>query len=432
MVAAISIAATGVHAGGYIMSEERKVTLRRLEAGRDQRKFMADYYLELDHASKTGEKKVAWCSSAGPTEILRGMGFLVYFPETHSAALGTTRTAMDYIPHANALGYSPEICSYLTSDIGAYTQGFTPFTKGLGIEGVPKPDVLVFNTNQCRDVQDWFAWYAREFGVPVIGVHTYRGVKDVTESHFISVTKQMEALVKPLEEVAGRKFDMDEFKQAVALSRKCSDLWKIALDTASAVPAPLTFFDGTTLMGPAVVARGTQGALDFYEELIAELEERVENGVGAMDNERYRIYWEGMPIWGRLRAHSELFASLGANVIASTYCSSWIYTDLDPQDPFASMARAYTKLFIVRSDEAKEEYMKRMLDFFKIDGVVYHNARTCPNNSNSSYGMPQRLEQETGIPALVIDGDLNDLRCLSDEQTNTNIEAFIEQLAENR
>jgi benzoyl-CoA reductase/2-hydroxyglutaryl-CoA dehydratase subunit BcrC/BadD/HgdB len=46
--------------------------------------------------------------------------------------------------------------------------------------------------------------------------------------------------------------------------------------------------------------------------------------------------------------------------------------------------------------------------------------------------MPQRLEKETGIPALVIDGDLNDLRCLSDEQTNTNVEAFIERLGERK
>jgi benzoyl-CoA reductase/2-hydroxyglutaryl-CoA dehydratase subunit BcrC/BadD/HgdB len=46
--------------------------------------------------------------------------------------------------------------------------------------------------------------------------------------------------------------------------------------------------------------------------------------------------------------------------------------------------------------------------------------------------MPQRLSEETGVPSLIIDGDLNDLRCLSDEQTNTNIEAFIEQLEERR
>jgi benzoyl-CoA reductase/2-hydroxyglutaryl-CoA dehydratase subunit BcrC/BadD/HgdB len=413
------------------MAEEKKVVLRRLKAGRIQRKFMADYYVELDQASKTGKRKIAWCSSVGPAELLRGMGFLVYFPETLSAALGTTRKATEYIPYANALGYSPEMCSYLTADIGAYTQGYTPF-EPLGIEGPPKPDVLVFNTNQCRDVQDWFAWYAREFDAPLIGVYSYRGIGEVIDDHVISMTKQMENLVEPLEEVAGRKFDMDEFKQAVALSRNCSDLWQEVLYAASNVPAPLTFFDGTTLMGPAVVARGTQGALDFYDELLAELNERVENGVGVIDDEQFRIYWDGMPVWGRLRAHSELFAGLGANVLASTYCNSWIFSDLDPDDPFKSMAVAYTKQFIARSDDIKEEYIKWMLDFFKIDGVIYHNARTCPNNSNCNYGMPQRLVEETGIPSLVIDGDLNDLRCLSDEQTNTNIEAFIEQLAERR
>jgi benzoyl-CoA reductase/2-hydroxyglutaryl-CoA dehydratase subunit BcrC/BadD/HgdB len=414
------------------MAGEKKATRKKIEAAGEMKRFMADYYLELDQAARTGEKKVAWCTSVGPAEILRGMGFLVYFPETHSAMLGATRTAMDYIPHANALGYSPEICSYLTADIGAYVQGFTPLTRAYGIKNTPKPDVLVFNTNQCRDVQDWFAWYAREFDAPLIGIRTHRGVGDVDENQVASIAGQMENLLEPLEEVSGEKFDMDELKRVVALSRECSDLWKRVLDTAAAVPSPLTFFDSTTLMGPAVVGRGTQEAVDFYKILLAELDERAENQVGAVEGERFRIYWEGMPVWGRLRAHSELFAGLGACVLASTYCNSWIFSDFDPLDPFTSMAKAYTKLFIVRADDAKEKYIREMLDFFRVDGIVYHNARTCPNNSNSNYGMPRRLTEETGVPSLVIDGDLNDLRCLSDEQTNTNIEAFMEQLEECR
>jgi benzoyl-CoA reductase/2-hydroxyglutaryl-CoA dehydratase subunit BcrC/BadD/HgdB len=46
--------------------------------------------------------------------------------------------------------------------------------------------------------------------------------------------------------------------------------------------------------------------------------------------------------------------------------------------------------------------------------------------------MPQRLEKEIGIPTLIINGDLNDLRCVSDEQTITNVEAFVEQLQEKK
>jgi len=415
------------------MTEEKKAPRKKIKAAAEMQRIMSEYFYELNDAAKTRNRKIAWCTSVGPAEILRAMGFLVHFPENHGAMLGATRMSTDFIPAANALGYSPEICSYLTADIGSYVKGITPLSKAYpGIESVPKPDVLVYNTNQCRDVQDWFSWYGREFDVPCIGVHTHRGVGYVTEKHFESVAKQMEALIEPLEKVSGRKFDRDELKRVVTLSRECSDLWKKVLDTASNVPSPLTFFDGTIHMGPAVVLRGTQQALNYYKQLLAELEERVRNKEAAVEDERFRIYWEGMPVWGRLSAHSNLFAGLKTNVLASTYCNSWIFSDFDPDDPFKSMARAYTELFIVRADEAKEKYIKNMLEFFKVDGIIYHDAKTCPNNSNCRYGMPQRLEKETGIPSLTINGDLNDLRFVSDEQTKTNVEAFIEQLEEMR
>ncbi|MGD9363077.1 MAG: 2-hydroxyacyl-CoA dehydratase family protein, partial [Desulfobacterales bacterium] len=333
------------------MPEEQKVVRKKIAAAADVGKFMADYYLELDDASKKGDPKIAWCTSVGPAEILRAMGFLIYFPETHSAMLGATRMATDLIPEANAQGYSPEICSYLTADIGAFLKGITPLKKIFNIDSVPKPDVLVYNTNQCRDVQDWFKWYANKFDAPVLGVHTHRNVGKVTEAHIASIARQMEALVEPLENVSGKNFEMAKLKETVRLSRDCSDIWKKILDTASAVPAPLTFFDGTTLMGPAVVGRGTQKALDVFKKLLAELEERIKDGEGALDEEQHRIYWDGMPVWGRLSAHSKMFAGLNTNVLASTYCNSWVFSALDPEDPFHSMAKAYTELFIVRDDD---------------------------------------------------------------------------------
>ena len=415
------------------MSEEKKVVRKKIEATSIMNKYMADYFYELDRASKSGEKKIAWCTSVGPAELLLSMGFLVYYPENHGALLGTSRMSTEVIPNANVIGYSPDICSYLTADIGAYLKGVTPLSKAFeGIESVPKPDVLVYNTNQCRDVKDWFGWYSREFNVPLLGIHTHRNPTEIEENIVSSIAQQIKDLVEPLEKISGNKFDLEKLKKVVSLSRECSELWKEVLQTASTNPSPLTFFDGTIHMGPAVVLRGTQQAVDYYKILLKELKERVKNKEGAVGDEKFRIYWEGMPVWGRLRAHSELFANLKACVLASTYCNSWIFTDFDPEDPFTSMAKAYSELFIVKSDEAKEKYMKRMIDFFKIDGVIYHDAKTCPNNSNNRYGMPQRLEKETGIPSLVINGDLNDLRLISDEQTKTNVEAFIEQLEENK
>ncbi len=93
------------------------------------------------------------------------------------------------------------------------------------------------------------------------------------------------------------------------------------------------------------------------------------------------------------------------------------------------MARAYSSIFICRSDDRKEQYIEQMAEKFQVDGILYHDAKTCPNNSNSRYEMPQRMRQKLGKPFLTINGDLNDLRLYSDEQTRTNIEAFAEQLA---
>ena len=95
--------------------------------------------------------------------------------------LGASRMATDLIPLANARGFSPDICSYLTSDVGSYLKGESPLQK-MKLSGPPKADVLVFNTNQCRDVKDWFQFYAREWNVPCLGIHTPRAIDAIDGS----------------------------------------------------------------------------------------------------------------------------------------------------------------------------------------------------------------------------------------------------------
>ncbi len=389
---------------------------------------MGEYFLSLE----SGKKKVAWCTSVGPAELLRSFGFEVYFPENHGALMGASRTAMDYIPEAIKCGYSGHVCSYTTADIGSYLKGESPLKTHYGMKGHPKPDIIAYNTNQCREVQDWFTFFADEFDCPIVGIQPPRHVDEVSQEEVDLVVQQFKKMIPACEEVSGQKFSLTNFKETVRLSKEATLLWQKVLKTSTAMNAPLSFFDGTIHMGPIVVLRGTQIAKDYYSTLLAELEENVTNGIGFLPEATTRIFWEGMPIWGKLRMMSDLFTSNGSAVVASTYCSSWVFDKFDENNPWESTARAYTEIFINRSDKAKEKMLAEWFKEYNIDGIVYHDSKTCFNNSNAKFGMPQRLQKVTGVPSLIIEGDLCDLRFFSEGQSITKVETFLEQIEDTK
>ncbi|NOZ78981.1 MAG: 2-hydroxyacyl-CoA dehydratase [Acidobacteria bacterium] len=401
----------------------------RLRAKDQLTEIMASYFSGLGQADREG-RPVAWCTSVGPAELLRAMGFEVYFPENHGAMLGATRTAEHVMPLAHSQGFSPDICSYLTSDIGAFLAGMTPLTKSHGLAHVPMPAVLVFNTNQCREVKDWFTWYGRKLGVPVLGIHSPRGLDAIDAELVAYVAGQLRVLKDDLAPIAPVPFHLQALQRTMALSKQASVLWRECLETTAASPAPWTFFDHTIHMAPIVVLRGTETAVSYYRSLLEELRALASTGQGAVPGERFRIYWEGMPIWGRLRALSELFSERGVALVASTYCNSWILEGQDPQDPWTSMAETYLSIFICRSEAFKQAYIIEKARELTAGGFVFHDSKTCPHNTNSRFGMPQRICKATGLPVLVLEGDLNDPRCFSLEEARVRIEVLLEQMEE--
>jgi benzoyl-CoA reductase/2-hydroxyglutaryl-CoA dehydratase subunit BcrC/BadD/HgdB len=398
----------------------------QLRANAALKALMREYFQDL--GAEDPARPVAWCTSVGPAELLRAYGCRVYFPENHGALLGVTRTAGACIPHATAAGYSARICSYLSSDIGSHLRGRTPLAEAYGLAAPPRPDLLVASDNQCREVEEWFGYYARHYNAPLVVARVPKFL-DRIEGHALDyLTSEMEQVAERIGRALGRALDHGRLAETLACSARATALWKEALACARHRPAPLTFFDGTVQMGPIVVLRGTAACEDYYRLLLAELRQCLDEGRGALPAERLRLYWDGMPVWGRLRALSELFASLETAVVASTYCNSWVFDAFDAAEPLRSTARAYAEIFINRSEAWKEEYLERACADFQVDGLVYHDALTCPHNSNSRFGLPERVKRRTGLPYIVLDGDLNDLRCYSDEQSVIKIETFIEQL----
>ncbi len=399
--------------------------MAEIESIKDLKNIMKTYFQGLEQ-----KPLIAWCTSVGPAEILRSFGFEVFFPENHGALLGATKTAETYINYTVKKGYSPHVCSYTTADIGSYLAGSTPLSSHYQIKGVPQPHLIVYNTNQCREVQDWFNFYAEEFKCPVVGIYPPRHLDNITKEDIQQVIAQMKKLITTCENITGKKWDEDHFKTIVQLSKEATFLWQEVLETAKNKPAPITFFDGVILMAPIVVLRGTQEAKNFYQTLLNELQQKMKHSIAAVPGEKVRLFWDGMPLWGRLRKLSDVFIENQTSIVASTYCNSWIFDEFDEKKTLESTALAYTKIFINRSENIKTQMILDWVKEYHADGIIFHDTKTCFNNSNAKFGLPQKIKEKYNIPTLVIEGDLCDMRLFSEGQSITKIETFIEQLSE--
>ena len=227
---------------------------------------------------------------------------------------------------------------------------------------------------------------------------------------------------------AGRKFDIDSFRETLLLSKEATILWQQVLKTAKTSPAPSHFLTApfTWVQSSCCVERRTQEIITRHCLMNSAKMFQKKQASLKMNNAEF----SGMVCRSgeRIECLSDLFIENKTSVVASTYCNSWVFDDFDERNPFESSALAYTKIFINRSENAKMKMLKEWLEEFNCDGIIFHDSKTCFNNSNAKFGLPQRLKEESGIPYLIIEGDLCDLRFFSEGQSITKIETFIEQL----
>lgn len=420
------------HASAPLRSPERKpfggMPSGRvpLESAPKLKELVHSYYRDLGECSREG-RPVAWCSTFGPVELVRAMGYAPYFPENHAALIGASRLTAKYIRLALADGFSPFSSSEMASDIGAMLAGESPLAALHGLEAIPQPEVLVYSTNVGAHVARWFEYYANRLRAPLLGLHPPAVLAEVGKIEVDASVGQALRMIERLERLSGRKLDHDRLAEIVALSTRAAKLWGEILDLACHTPSPLTYFDTLVHVAPMLLMRGTEDAVHYYEILHSELKARIAAKVAAVPGERYRFYWEGMPIWCALRPVSSMFLEEGIAVVGSWYSRAYALEDLDPHNPVETLAAAYTSIFPNRSREYKVRYLAAEFEKYGVDGAVFHDARTSPEQSAVTHGVHLRLRRDTGVPPLVIEADTHDLRLVSLDHIREQIAEFLRQ-----
>lgn len=395
-----------------------------LESAPKLKEIIHGYYRGLGEAGR--QANVAWCSAFGPVELVRAMGFTPYFPENHAALIGASRLTARYISLALADGFSPFASSEMASDVGAMLAQETPLAGLHGLDGVPPPQVLVYNTNVGPYVARWFEYYANRLGAPLLGLHPPAVLDEVEKIEVDAAVQQTLRLVDRLQKVSRRALDHDRLAEVVDRSARACRLWNEILDLAAQTPSPLTFFDTLIHVAPAMLMRGTEEAIQYYEILLAELKHRIAEKIAAVPGERLRFYWDGVPIWCALRPLASLFLEEGIAVVGSWYSQTYALEGLHRDNPIESMAAAYTSIFPNRSREFKVRYVARQFERYGVDAAVYHDARTAPDHSAVRSGIHIRLRRDTGVPPIVIEADTHDLRLVSIEHIRGQLREFVE------
>lgn len=396
----------------------------KLESVARMKEIMTAYYTEAKTPKAQSGKKIAWITSGGPVEPLIVMDVIPVYPENYGAMIGAGKMGGDLCQKADAMGYAADLCSYARADIASAT------VNGGPIGGLPEPDMLICCNNICGTVLKWYEVQARYYNVPLFILDTPVCHQEYSPEIRSYVEQQLSEYISFLEHACQQRFDFDKLAAVGALSYRGQQLWQAVLDTTTHKPAPMTCFDAFFNLALIVTLRGTEQVVDYYEMLLSELEDRIANNIGMVPNETHRLLWDNLPVWYKTRWFSEKFASQNAGLVADTYTSGWCSAlqYLDPKNFMASMAEAYTRIFLNCGADKRAEDIIAMAQKYQVNGLVMHSNRSCKPYSFGQYDIQKLVLRELGIPTLIIEADMLDQRIFSESQIETRIDAFMEML----
>ncbi len=390
----------------------------KLQCEARMKEIMTSYYTEVF----TSEKPKAWVTSGAPVEILHAFGVIPIFPENYGAMIGARKMGADLCSAARDLGFDDCICSYARAIIASTERGEGP------LGALPKPDFLLACNNGCGTMFKWFEVLSRRFNVPLFFLDTPYAERFVKAHERRYVIEQIKRIVNDIGRLLGKKLTLDDLWEVLKLSSDTAKTWVEIQKLRRARPCPLNSPDMFLHMAIIVTLRGTESAYDYYEEMLAQVKERVEGGVGAVENEKFRLLWDHIPPWYAIRDFFEFCADLGACFAVDTYTNVW-QGEFDPSRPFESLAECYqTVMPNLRLPLRSQMYIDYIREY-ELDGFVIHSNHSCKSYCLGEYEIARRITSETGVRGLIIEADMLDPKFFSEAQVKEKISAFIESLS---
>ncbi|MHA2252794.1 MAG: 2-hydroxyacyl-CoA dehydratase subunit D [Candidatus Kariarchaeaceae archaeon] len=400
-----------------------------------QQQLVAEFYKEKD------ERPVVYLFVGGnPAEIFETLGFRIYMPEITALTTAIRHQSLDYILKAESIGYGLDVCGYVKTDIG-----LTHISGGkVDFGEIPKPDLLVCNFSGCSVYYKWWESLAEFYKVPLImldipyqrfgGEEHGRPQKEDLEY----IITQLHEMIERVEKDFNVDFDLSKLKKVLDYSKQAEEGWARSFEMGKNKPTPIdAYFESIFYMFPINSLRGTKVAVDFYDLLNKELDERVKFGIGPVDEERIRVVLEGVPPYPGYRSFWNMFKQWNAPSVAATYPKVGGMFDFeemrhDSSRPFESIAEYSLYSYCNLSWEFRRNVIENYLKDFDADVLVIHGIKSCRSFTAGQGDLRDYVINDLGYPALYVESDHQDPRYWAEAQIRNRVDAFFEAFERNR
>ena len=418
------------------MKEISEKKSKMLKATQGLKNAMGRHYLAIEQAYRDG-KPTAWATSGCPVELLYAMDVQPMLPENSATISAAQKYSQKFIELAEQEGFSYDMCSYFKTNVGAVMKDVDVF-KG----GIRKPTFMLSSDVICDTHVHWFQVQAERLGgvphyiidVPHVVSNTNKRQLDYFKKY---VEEQIWELLEFIKKHTGNESDMEKAKKVAANSYELSKVWRDIYELRKTIPCPISTKDTFGGLFPLFTMPGLRSPIKLYKRMYKEAKARVNIGQGALENEEFRLMFEGIPFWYNLK-YFAMLEKFNAIIVYEPYTFAFskffsnpfetITKDQLLNDPIKCMSSLMLSFWYIFDLETRVKWFKQTVKDWKIDGVILHDNLSCRPNACGLYDLKKHLMEDHDIPCLIITADMNDPRKLNITQVRNRIESFVELL----
>ncbi len=364
-------------------------------------------------------KKVVFFGGPVPTDIIYAFDCQPYYLDQLPLTIApNSAISAKYIDLCERVT-NQSMCSLDKIELGVLLAG------EYGVE----PDAFVYSTLPCDSSRIAYPNMEKILNKPTFTIDTpFR--RD--ERGKMYLVKQVKEFIAFMEELTGQKFDWEKCKEVMAVSNRTNSLLVELANLRKLTPCPLP---GQLLIANCNMS-GMSGDPKMAEFLEKELEVgnmMVELGMGACDDEKYRMLFLQNMLWTSIGTYGRLERELGAIAIMDVlgHYHGDFYEHMDDQEAcLRIMADKMQNFPMIHGAAGPVDYyqdrIRYLMDNFNINVSVFLGHVGCKHTWASTKILSEFIYSNWGIPTLNIDVDCIDNRYKSGDEVFDQIKEYLE------